>query len=92
MPGRGQPVATRDRAPRSPWCPSKSQSRLIEWLERVVGQRFLGPIREARHALRIAKTLIPARLIFANAAALFLLAKEKGVTKNRASCFCWESV
>ncbi len=65
---------------------------MIKWLERIVGQRFFGPTSKARHALRIAETLIPAGLIFADAAPLFLLTKEKGVTKNGPPCLCRESM
>jgi hypothetical protein len=70
----------------------KSQGRLIERIERIVCQRFLCPTREARHPLRIAEALIPTGFIFADATPLFFLAKEEGVTKNRALCFRRESM
>ena len=91
-PGCGRRVIARDRAPRSPWSPVRSQGRSVERIERVASQRFLCPTGKAGHALRIAEALIPASLVFPDAASLFFLTKEEGVTEYRAPCFCRESM
>ncbi len=53
----------------------------------AVGERFLCPAGEARHAFAILKPRIPASLIFAHAVALFLFTKEPRVAQDGALCF-----
>src|SRR4051812_4814393 len=89
-PDYGHRAEVCDTGPRILWSLARSQCRVIEGLESVRSERLLRPAREARHALGIVETFVPASFIFADSVTLFFLTKETRIAEDGTLSFRWQ--